>query len=535
MSKEDKIEKLIAELLELEPELRGREKELKAVLEGLVNLDEYVKIDPVFRSRLKKQLLEKFKTKESPVFGGGIFSTLLESFTMKKINIAISAVVLVALGATASGLYVGSRTSSQSISGVSVFNKEMAISAQGKNAFGSLNSANSNLGGRGAGGNANIGNVVAPQSANFAAESLTVAADNSAKVAVDRPASRPQSGGGGTADAKIGILPYTPFKYVYKGESLVIDQTEGEVFKRVKDLNAGGSIANLLRSVSFGLLDMGKFRNTRAQSFTLVEDRENGYMVTVNPEEGNVYINQNWQRWNNPMSLCRDQACFDRNKLKESDVPSDSELISISNQFLKEYGINSSVYGQPQILKYWQDPVALSSGQEIYIPDMVNVVYPLKLKNQIVLDEGGNASGLNVSVDIRQKRVSAVSDLSSQDYQSSNYALETDSTRLVKFATGEIFPAPQERSATPSSEVYLGTPTQELVRTWTYNDNQNQELFVPALVFPVTGSSSKDATYHPKFIVVPLVKEILDQRSQTNPGYPMPMMEIAPAASSLMK
>ena len=60
--------------------------------------------------------------------------------------------------------------------------------------------------------------------------------------------------------------------------------------------------------------------------------------------------------------------------------------------------------------------------------------------------------------------------------------------------------------------VNLDTPIQTLVRIFTYNETVPQELYVPALLFPIKDSTEESAVYR-SGIVVPLAEELWNSTS----------------------
>lgn len=504
MSRDEKIKQLIEELIQIEPEFSGKEKVLTEVLSEMASLSERVHIDDAFRKELKQRLLKASVEEEKTSF-------IKELFTMKKLSFALAAVALVIAGAAGTGVYYRKyNVLNSGKQAIELFSSDTKITKNGKNAFGSL-AQTANERGAGMGG-------------------------ENAAVSSEAAIKRPQSGGGNgnvppvtnpvaptqTADMAYGmgggtsmIAPYYPVKYVYKGEKLDLSQAEGEVFRRVKGNNSG-PVADVLKSLSLGLIDLNKFTNTNVESFTLVENRDNGYMVSVSTQEGMINVYQNYQKW--PTIQYTDNY-----RMGQKDVLPDEELFSIANKFLADYGVSTSNYDAPVVQKFWNDPVVSSrSSMEIYIPEVVSIIYPTKINGEKIVDEGGNYTGLNVSIDMRRKVVTSLNELVDQNYESSSYALETDTARILKFAEsgGGYMNIYDSQTESQRKEVTLGTPTRGLVRTWIYDENQGKELYVPALIFPVTSALEDNAYYTQKQVIVPLVKEVLDSRSKQ--GQPIP-------------
>jgi hypothetical protein len=104
------------------------------------------------------------------------------------------------------------------------------------------------------------------------------------------------------------------------------------------------------------------------------------------------------------------------------------------------------------------------------------------------------------------------------NFQTSDYQAETDINRIKEIALkGGLYNYPTVVDANTQVQVNavtLGTPTQGYMRYWQYSGNTNQEMLVPAYIFPILETTG-ETPYYKQSIVVPLVKEILD--SVSNP------------------
>ena len=84
-------------------------------------------------------------------------------------------------------------------------------------------------------------------------------------------------------------------------------------------------------------------------------------------------------------------------------------------------------------------------------------------------------------------------------------------------------------------EFELGTPKQALMRVYNYENGISKQFLAPCLIFPVT-KTPDDAGYYQENIVVPLVKELLENESaqaypvtdgvRVTPPMPEPVVEI---------
>ncbi len=357
---------------------------------------------------------------------------------------------------------------------------------------------------------------------------------------------RLQSGGGGggmamsesaVADGKMMMPnPYSfNYKFIYEGDELSIDEEKMAVLKRIKDQNVGTTLAQGLKSFDFGDVNLNKFSNLTLQSISLAEDKDFGYSVHINPLEGMISINENYIYWQNHRPVCQDQKCYEAQRLKESDIPADNELLKIADNFLKEKNIDMSNYGDPKVRKDWL--LNARPGVEMYVPDIVSVVYPLIISDKKVYEEGGQVAGMNISVDVRLKRVTNMNYMT-QNYESSNYETETDVARILKFAEQGGRYSNRYFASTKTKELKIGTPTLSYVKIWQFNEDkrENIELLVPAFIFPIL--EKPEGTYFwQENIVIPIVKELLDEADKQNNDVrilpePVPMPLEEPVSSS---
>lgn len=356
-------------------------------------------------------------------------------------------------------------------------------------------------------------------------------------VAISTPGSNTAMGMGGNIaiDQKMNsrmIDPdYVPtvYKYTYAGAPVDLSSPTVNVYKRITVKAESGTLANTLKNFGFGLMDLGGFKNTRAETITLIQDEKLGYSISLNFNDSSINIYQNWMTWDHPTSKCgNDQKCYEDNRLKKEDIPADAQLISIADNFLKEHKLNASAYGQPVIQKYWEREIAMLRAQgqpegEFYVPDTINVVYPLLLDGNPVSDQSGNPMGLYVGVNIFHKKVASVNNLRVDQFQSSAYDAITDWATIEKYLAQGGTPYPNyygENQKVKEVEIKLEKPEVILMNTWQYKENENNEFFTPALRFSVIQPEGE--YFYQDSVVVPLAKDLLQQYDYARP---MPMIE----------
>lgn len=505
------IEQILEELYELDPDFRQHEAKLKQIISELLANRPVAKIDEEFVKGLRAKLLAKAELINN--------ENKLGNFNfMKKLNYILggTAVVAVALAAV---VLTQKQTGVQIVKNSQpLFGNKVEIEKVGFNAFGNL-ALNSGSGGdrNQSGGGNSMAIAPAPEQAPTA----------------DNGAAQPKMayGMGGGGDMSIMPPMYT-YKYVYKGEKLENLAGQMDVYRRVKGFGDQGLGGNLLQQLNFGLLDTGKFSNTTIQNLSIAEDKPEGYVINLNVQEGTIYISENWPKWPHPEANCRDEACYKQYQLKPEQIPADEKLIEIANKFLADHNISLENYGAPKVQDYWRQELARATDKSmVYIPDQMSVVYPLKIDGKEAFDEGGNATGLNVGVNVRLNKVSSVGELSALKFQASGYEVESDFQKIVDAAQnggnyGPVYYTMPAGGEQKELTVELGTPTLSFVRMWQYNGATSDEIFVPAYIFPVTSVSGGDS-YYPKNVVVPVAKEFMNRYQDGGPVKIMPLAEPA--------
>jgi hypothetical protein len=252
-----------------------------------------------------------------------------------------------------------------------------------------------------------------------------------------------------------------------------------------------------------------------------------------------VSVFSNWQKWPHPEQNCgSDNACYERLRLKESDVPADERVIAIADAFATEYGIDLSAFESGEVQDNWRRHYDLmrSRGEvgELYIPDEITVLYPLLIEGKNVYENGGDKSGLNINVNIRHQKASGVNSLFARNYESSAYGAISDAEKVKAMAEegGIRYQYFYDETAKTVS-VELDTPQIAWLKHYKYDNDKgtSDELFIPAMVFPVKNFSELDANFYQKNIIVPLAKEIFEQYERDNDGprilpiEPMPFIE----------
>jgi hypothetical protein len=496
------IKNLIDELYKIDESLKDYGPQLEKIIAKIIEAKPDVKIDEQFKEELYKQLMVK-AGKPKPAKVGGI--NVWQQIFSKKLSYAFMgavAIVVIMFGVNYF-VSINKKEPFQAPSGLSnEFNKVVLSD----NAFGSL--------------------AVAEEQG---AQEL-----DTAYAPVGRGGEGTAGSGGGTSTisampekiACMGqegcIIPPNYFpEYVYVGEDAKLEQDKMEVLRRKNKIMPLG----ILETFDFGLTDLSAFKDAKIQTINFVQDKPYGYTVFINFDEGTISIDAYWPKWPQPYSKCADEKCYESMQLDLSDLPADEELIAIANRFIAEHGIDLKNYGQPEIENEWRNQPGILKAQ-LYVPDYISLVYPLLINGKFVYEQSGTKFGVRVGINIREKKVSGLYNLSLQEYESSMYETETDFSRILEIAEKGGMNGYYYWSEGQSQKVEIGTPSQEYLVIWKYDQEKqiNQMLIVPALIFPVTKTPT-EGYYYSKNIIVPLVKELLEEREI--PPYPMPLMEKA--------
>jgi len=333
-------------------------------------------------------------------------------------------------------------------------------------------------------------------------------------------------GGGGVAMDSMIYPPeeYYQTRYVYDGE-ITLPTESVKVLRRVRP-EKGPSGSNVISGDMRGLLDWSSFGGLTLQNVSLTQGGDDAYTFYIDYLDGSMSVNRNMSYASHPEYQCQDQDCFDRYRLRESDMLADDQLFSIARQFVSDAGIDLSPYGEPLVQDDWRMWYARSTDKaSYYFPEQMSVIFPLMINGKPVYEEYGNPAGLTVNVDIRNKYVVGAYNIYLQQYQQSEYAPAKDMNRVkqvLNFGSVYYWEDPNAKIANAT----LSDPVDGYVRMykWDQTTGVSSDLYVPALVFPVNEMPEQSYDVR-KNIVIPLAAELLEQ----NDNYPRPMPLMEPA------
>ncbi len=515
--KEDDIKNILAELYALDESLREHEADVIKLIYRMEEIRPDTKFDQEFAARLKSQIMAEAQLGEKQKF---TFDKMFNfNFMNKKIYLAAGSLVVVSLLFLAFINFSGMNNRSVGTLSLNKASNGEGITKVAAGAFGSLAGLAGQTGDvmqeRSAIAPLGMGAADASATANFSVVSAELAESDIATT--DLPVAVGM--GGGVASSKMIMPPFYGFNYVYAGDSIELTEESAAVYRRIK---GGRDIASsMVRTLnSFGLSDLSidTFQNLKMANFSVIEDRDMGLIISFDLQEDLVNIYENWNRWGYAeRDACgNDQACWDSFRLKINDVPADSAVIALADRFLNDHQVNRSHYGQAQVDNSWRTWYEASEDKaSYYIPEQANIVYPLIVDGEEVRDQNGGYYGLRVTVNLLKNSVSSMYGLFPYNFEASDYVLETDSAVIVKTAENGGFNRNYYMSEENLQTIELGTPTRAYVQTWKYDNGKNDELLVPALIFPVINRPTDMVYYYGQnYIVVPLVKEMIAELSK---------------------
>ncbi len=320
----------------------------------------------------------------------------------------------------------------------------------------------------------------------------------------------------------VSIMPYpveqNNYKYVYNGEALDnldLSSVSSLVYKRDNDDYFSRIFANNIKSISNLPIDLRNFTQTKLQHFNLEENKDYGYSVAVNLSNNSISIYSNWQYWPQPYKDCYDEICIENLRLNESDMLPDSELISIAQDFIDKYKINLDSYGPVEINKE-------AYKNNNYYPEQISLVYPLVINDKEVYSSHGGKNGLQISINIRERKVSSLNNLNFSNLKSSSYQLIDNTNRMNDLIErGGLNPDYYRSLQDNFIELELEEPVIALVKTWISSPDKNtsSELFIPSLIFKI--KERPNEYFHRQNVIIPLVEEIYND-SLNNIDKPIP-------------
>lgn len=474
----NKIDTILHDLYKIDPQFKKHEAELRKIVSVLLKSEPNTAFDASFARKLRNELLTQFKREtiqndayiRSPYFS---FSNLFISVR----TWAPLALIILLLPFS----YKGAHDLLVSKKAVP-FSVQQEIDDKGAEAFGTLSvpavAKNNKV--------PLLPELTpTPTSATLPLQSEPTSQGGENTVA---PMAATLTGPRVEKAATFQVTPAAPFaSYVYKGDILTLQDATGKVYKRALNDDSSNSLSSIVQSFSINAVDLDEFKNLKPRTLELAENGPLAYVINVDFVQGLININPDWSKWN---AL--------NNASGEYTIPDDTTLIKISDQFLKDHGVNMSLYAKPVVMHTDTTEV----GDKVTAADAITVIYPITIDGLTVYDENAEPYGLNVTVNIKAQKVASVINLTSQKYESASYELLTDFNAVLREATS----TPSETTTTHSVTFSLSTPQRVLMKIWKPDASGNStEIYVPAFLFKTVNEQATSTATHP--VIVPLTKQ----------------------------
>jgi len=507
---EKQLEQFLEELYQFDPQLRQFDNNLRNIIKEMTIIRPDTKFSPELAHEIKDRLMQVISTETKSASKNSFFKFNFINMNKLYIYAGVAAVFIFALIAVNTNF--SKPQNDPKISNQIKYYQDWvdqnqdAIVRLEAGAFGSLASA-STIAGPAAGSMESM----SADSNNLASRVAPLGLGGDSMVM-----SEPATIDGMGSDVKM-IFPRFNFKYVYKGDAIDLSDRQADVYRRLTIPSSDAdALVNLVSGLNLNGLSLSSFSNLQMQNLSLMEDKEMGLSISFDFVRGTVSIYENWQKWRllERENCAGNQDCWNRWRLKINDVPQDDTLIAWANSFINKHQIDIRAYGEPVVDNFWRFEYEKSSDKaNFYIPEYASVIYPYLVNGQAVRDQGGNYAGMRVTINLLQKAVSGVSELSLNRYEVSAYSLVTDFQRIIRQAENGGWDGHYFYSSENIQEIGLGTPEKIYVRIWHYSNNNSDELMIPALLFPVLEYENTNINqyYGQRFVIVPLVVDILSE------------------------
>ena len=501
----EEIKKILDDLYMADPTLKNQEEKLIKLIEKFIELKPDTKFDAEFARKLKQEILKetaisKFNWQEFFKFNPKNFYVLSGSFAILFLAFAVYFTMFFPVRNLA--LFNKSAPTKLAISNT--------VTKTSQEAFGALPSFEITQ-------NQSENNV--PEKAGGLGGRTDLQATTMLK------ASAPMSD---VASSKMPAsliyppVPRTTYTYTYLGEEVKLENQNLAVYKREQNGNLANQLGKIVGKIDTGLVNLNTFSNLKVNNIGLQENFDGGYSLNFDLQNENL----SFYRISNAVAetTCAEKTnCIPPYYITKDQLPSDTEIIAVANKFLSIHGVDLSLWGTPQINKDWMNYDDYKNNG--YVPSNISIVYPQKVSNQVVYNENGVFDGMSVNINLKENKVDSVYNLTSAEFVGSEYPAITDWKKVLDFALkGGVRPtiyyimAPQGEEKQVNLD--LGTPTVGLVKRWIYN-NTSQELFVPAMVFPIKNLPDNTSVYNAPSVIVPLIEEMWPKNNDNTGIYPL--------------
>jgi hypothetical protein len=522
------ISKLLSELYALDPELAKKEPELTKILTEMLTQKPDTRFDENFRAQLRQKLSAEI-VKSKPVARAGIdWKGILAGFLAGGSAIALASYLLLPSIVPTSGPIVPTSGPIVPVSApvvqstpekagekapvLAVNSIDFGFSAEkiSKAAFGSI----SHVSGGDKNATMSSERSVSPSATSSSISSNMMRKEPPLSNSVPIP-STPEGSPKMMGDSRPEMMPpylQKVYSYTYAGTGYAFKDTQLSVLQKKKNTMSAVETDAFLKNFNVSSIDLAQFSKLKINNITLAETQEYGMSLYIDFVEGTIGLSKNWNLW--PQAKCTEGKC---QTTQIGEMPSDEKSIEIAQKFVKTYGISTASYGKPIVNSEWRAQYEIAADKDYaYVPDSVSVIFPLGIDGKDVYEEYGQAKGMTVNIDVKTGRVTDVFGMEKLDFASSDYAVESDFSKILDMASkggrnGYSYPVGD--SETPDVvKIPLGEPELIYEHLYDYQDGNGVEYLVPALKFPVM-QAPKDGEYFQKTVIVPVIAEFFTNQN----------------------
>ncbi|MDD3303196.1 MAG: hypothetical protein PHN31_06590, partial [Candidatus Gracilibacteria bacterium] len=313
-------------------------------------------------------------------------------------------------------------------------------------------------------------------------------------------------GGGSTMSMLKTFSPDTQnyvseiYRFSFSGDLNLELKGKMPVYKKEKKVSYNTDFSNSLKKLNFAGVDIGSFGNIGVSNISFVENDDFGLNIFVDFENSSLSMYRNWLKW--PQT--------DYEQTSKNVLLDENEILSISNDFLSKHKIDLSKYGKPKVetsyVVAYKNFISTNTIPE-YSQNFVNVVYPLIIDGNEVVEESGENSGVRIEVSLADKKVSGLNGLVVDNYLKSDYDTEENTKNILKVANvgGKYGFNNALTENAKYIDLKLKNPKLKYVSSYIFRNNVNQLYLIPSIVFEV--EKDGNSSYYSDYVIVPLVKD----------------------------
>lgn len=511
------IQAFLNELYAIDPSLKEKEAQLEKIIATMTALSPDVKMDENFKTNLRLQIAQTIQSEKLKNYQVSSKPNLLQ----------IISYVFGWVGVAAFGFFI---FQDQFISNKIVQTpvteesqtvqfKSTVVQAQA-NSFWKLNTLwiDGNAKGWAVREMANVASIAgdvavsapAPESAPQALPASEMAVSDLKTENIDIAEAPPSDGNMRSSKMMIAwdamIAPVDPnyvpevYRYTFSGSlDLEIPQNL-TVYKKDTTKTDTSSLVNILKGVNFNWVDLGNFSNLALSNISLNENKDFGYSLYMDFDGGNLSLSKNWTKW--------PQVNFE--EIQKAPVIQEDEAKKIASDFLKQYNIDLSSYGNPVIEQNYMMALAKMSARiapDFYTPTPT-VIYPLVIDGKEVKEEYGQYAWVRIEIDAQSKKVSSINGMSVATYIASQYQVENNVENILKVANvwGRYGFYDMGTDNVKITNIALKNPKLTYINTYNYKNNIQEQFVIPAIIFEVEKPENTEYFYQ-ETITVPLLKD----------------------------